>query len=230
MASQARSLTETSDIPSGAARHFCEPVMLRSTPHSSVRTSMPAMAETVSSMKSAPASRASLPTSAAAYVVPVDVSLCTSEMAFGRERSVVLDRRRLIHRLDHGEGELGRPRDHQDGTRHALGPVQGGDRHGRILTVRRLAVDEVEVPRVDEQPRALAEDEDGVTPVERVEQERDAAADGEIPELFWDDAFLFALGGDPLNEEASREERLADEADREPHVVRCHAGAALSWS
>src|SRR5881397_203418 len=33
MASQARGLTETSPMPSGAARHFCEPVMLRSTPH-----------------------------------------------------------------------------------------------------------------------------------------------------------------------------------------------------
>ena len=50
-----RALTETSAMPSGAARHFCEPVMLRSTPHSSVRTSRPAMDETVSSRKSAPA-------------------------------------------------------------------------------------------------------------------------------------------------------------------------------
>ena len=55
IASHARSVTETSDMPSGAARHFCEPVMLRSTPHSSVRTSMPAIADTVSSMNNAPA-------------------------------------------------------------------------------------------------------------------------------------------------------------------------------
>ena len=65
MASQARGLTETSPMPSGAARHFCEPVMLRSTPHSSVRTSIPAMDDTVSRRNSAPTRRAILPTSAA---------------------------------------------------------------------------------------------------------------------------------------------------------------------
>ncbi len=65
IASQARGLTDTSAMPRGAARHFCEPVMLRSTPHSSVRTSSPAIDDTVSSMKSAPTERASVPTSAA---------------------------------------------------------------------------------------------------------------------------------------------------------------------
>jgi hypothetical protein len=87
MASHARPLTDTRPRPSGAARHFCEPVMFRSTPHSSVRTSMPAIEDTVSSMNSAPVARAILPTSAAGYVVPVDVSLCTSVMALGRRRS-----------------------------------------------------------------------------------------------------------------------------------------------
>ena len=65
MARQARGLTDTRAMPSGAARHFCEPVMLRSTPHSSVRTSRPAMDDTVSSMKSAPTERATPATSAA---------------------------------------------------------------------------------------------------------------------------------------------------------------------
>ena len=54
MASHAAGLTDTIAMPSGAARHFWEPVMLKSTPHSSVLTSMPARDETVSSMKSAP--------------------------------------------------------------------------------------------------------------------------------------------------------------------------------
>ena len=65
MASHAAGLTATSDMPSGAARHFCEPVMFRSTPHSSVRTSSPASEDTVSSRKSAPCRFASVATAAA---------------------------------------------------------------------------------------------------------------------------------------------------------------------
>ena len=65
IASHAAGLTDTMAIPSGAARHFCEPVMLKSTPHSSVRTSRPAREDTVSSMKSAPWRFTMRPTSAA---------------------------------------------------------------------------------------------------------------------------------------------------------------------
>src|SRR5438067_5048894 len=104
IASQARGLTDTSAMPRGAARHFCEPVMLRSTPHSSVRTSSPAIDDTVSSMKSAPTERASVPTSAAGYVVPVEVSLCTRVMAFGRTRSASRARRSMSRRAPHSTG------------------------------------------------------------------------------------------------------------------------------
>src|SRR5207249_6378150 len=46
------------------------------------------------------------------------------------EAPIVLDGRRLVHRLDDGERELGRAGNHEDGTRVALGPVdrQGHDR------------------------------------------------------------------------------------------------------
>ena len=65
MASQPAGLIETRAMPSGAARHFWEPVMLKSTPQSSVRTSSPASEDTVSSMNSASCRLASRPTSAA---------------------------------------------------------------------------------------------------------------------------------------------------------------------
>ena len=102
--SHARGLTDTSAMPSGAARHFCEPVMLRSTPHSSVRTSSPAIDDTVSSMTSASTERAIFATSAAGYVVPVDVSLCTSVMALGRTRLASRARRSTSRRAPHSIG------------------------------------------------------------------------------------------------------------------------------
>src|SRR5262249_29209661 len=46
------------------------------------------------------------------------------------EAAVVLDRRRLIHGLDHRERQLRGAGDHQDGTRVALSPV---DRHLWLL-------------------------------------------------------------------------------------------------
>ena len=65
IASQAAGFTATIAIPSGAARHFWELVMLMSTPQSSVRTSSPASDETVSRTKRQPCRFASRPTSAA---------------------------------------------------------------------------------------------------------------------------------------------------------------------
>ena len=41
------------------------------------------------------------------------------------EAPIVLDRRRLIHGLDHRERELRRTGDHEDGTRMTLGPIDG---------------------------------------------------------------------------------------------------------
>src|SRR5213076_2652001 len=84
------------------------------------------------------------------------------------------------------------------------------------------AVDEVEIPRVHEEPGTLAEDEHGVEPVDRVRQQRHAAAHREEPEGAGHDALLRALGRDPLDEEARREERLAEQTDAEPHMFRRH--------
>src|SRR5437762_4901555 len=71
-----------------------------------------------------------------------------------------------------------------------------------------VAIDEVEVPGVDEEARGLAEDEHRVEPVDRVRQQRHATAHREQPEGAGHDALLRALRRDPLVEEARREERL----------------------
>jgi len=60
-----------------------------------------------------------------------------------------------------------------------------------------VAQDEVEVARVDEEARALAQDEDGVAPPECVEEQGEAAADREIPEGPGHHALAAALGCDP---------------------------------
>src|SRR5947207_10620567 len=75
------------------------------------------------------------------------------------------------------------------------------------------AVDEVEIPRVHEEPGTLAEDEHGVEPVDRVRQQRHAAAHREEPEGAGHAALLRARGRDPLDEAARREERLAQQTD-----------------
>src|SRR5262249_50334473 len=59
---------------------------------------------------------------------------------------------------------------------------------------RRRPVDEPEVARVHEQAGALAEDEDGIAPVDRIGEQGQTSADGEVPERQRHDAALSALG------------------------------------
>src|SRR3990172_9267584 len=328
IACHARGLTPTSARPSGAARHFCEPVMLRSTPHSSVRTSSPAIEDTGASRKSAPTAGAIVPTSAAGYVVPVEVSLCTSVIALGRRRSASRRRRSRSRRAPHSTGNsvqsaptrvmisrMSRPNcpapttstrspgsitesapasravRPEPGIRRTSPRVWNTSRSASVVGSRTassnersywmaagwlrawttgqgssvgpgiistgrvwhwaqlivtdtavsfvapilhrpspvgdalgLAEDEVEVARVDEEPRALADDEDRVQPVDRVGEQRDPAADRKVPERVGHHALLGALRGDPLHEEAAGEERLPEQADAEPNLIRCHRG------
>src|SRR5438552_2185939 len=86
------------------------------------------------------------------------------------------------------------------------------------------AVDEVEVARVDAEPGGLADDEHRVEPVDRVRQQRHAAAHREEPKVARHDALLRALRRDPLDEKARREERLAEQTDAEPYLFRRHRG------
>src|SRR5205823_13733299 len=80
---------------------------------------------------------------------------------------------------------------------------------------------------VDQDARALAEEEPRVEPLDRVRQQRDAAAHRWEPEGAGNDALPGALGRDPLHEEARREERLTEQYDAEPHVILGH-GATTS--
>src|SRR2546430_15304532 len=86
------------------------------------------------------------------------------------------------------------------------------------------AVDEVEVARVDADPGGLADDEHRVEPVDRVRQQRHAAAHREEPEVARHDALLRALRRDPLDDKPRREERLAQQTDAQPYLFRPHPG------
>src|SRR5262249_12244889 len=87
---------------------------------------------------------------------------------------------------------------------------------------RRGAVDEPQVARVHEQAGALAENEDGIAPVDRIRKQGDAAAEREVPERERHHGAPKALRRDPLHEEPRREAGLAEQADRQPDVVRRH--------
>src|SRR3989454_4008082 len=85
-----------------------------------------------------------------------------------------------------------------------------------------VAEDEIEIARVHEKPGGLPDDEHRVPPMEGVGQERHAAPQGEIPEGTRDHALALTFGGDPLDEESRREERLAEKSDAEPKLIRGH--------
>src|SRR2546429_5239497 len=87
-------------------------------------------------------------------------------------------------------------------TRGHLITLSGGDPLG-------VAEDEVQVTRVDEETRALTEDEDRITPPQRVAQQRQPAADREIPEGAGYHALAETLGRDPLAHYARRGECLS---------------------
>src|SRR5256712_1361038 len=106
-------------------------------------------------------------------------------------------------------------------TRGHFITLSGGDPLG-------VAEDEVQVTRVDEETRALTEDEDRITPPQRVAQQRQPAADREIPEGAGHHALAETLGRDPLDQEARGEECLSEKADAEPKLVRGHLTPS-SW-
>src|SRR5215472_8645739 len=85
-----------------------------------------------------------------------------------------------------------------------------------------LAPDEIEVAKVNEETRALPQDEHRIAAVNRIDEQDAAAADGEEPEGEGNDALPLALGGDPLHEEAAEEEALPQESDGQPELLSRH--------
>src|SRR5215510_6455899 len=82
-----------------------------------------------------------------------------------------------------------------------------------------LAPDEIEVAKVNEETRALPQDEHRIAAVNRIDEQDAAAADGEEPEGEGNDALPLALGGDPLHEEAAEEEALPQKSDAQPELL-----------
>ena len=85
----------------------------------------------------------------------------------------------------------------------------------------RLA-DQHQVPRVDDQPHALADDDHRVLPVARVREERQAAQKAEPPERHRDHRVALPFRGDPLHQEPRGEQRLARKADDQPEPCLRH--------
>ena len=75
--------TALKDNPGGSIRPFCEPATVTSTPHSSMRKSIDASDEIVSTSSNAgcPARSIALRTSPIRLATPVEVSLCTTQTA-----------------------------------------------------------------------------------------------------------------------------------------------------
>src|SRR5262245_15188768 len=70
-----------------------------------------------------------------------------------------------------------------------------------------LAIDEIQVPSIDEHAESLAEDEHRIADGERIEEQEQAAADREEPERDRKHALPRPLGRDPLHHEAHGEQR-----------------------
>src|SRR3954453_10188338 len=86
------------------------------------------------------------------------------------------------------------------------------------------AADQHQIADVHDQCRSLAEDDDGVATEDAVDGHEDAAGHRKIPESDRHMADPAALGCDPLHEEARRDERLRDEAERGQQVPVPGAG------
>src|SRR5436853_492205 len=168
--------------------------MLRSTPHSSVRTSRPAMDDTVSSRKSAPTERAILPTSAATpRAAPGSPARAPARRSAGRTESRAAGSspgspgrgsrwgRGSSGRDACGTGPNSSWRARASPMLHQILPLILRAGSG-VSDALRVAVDEVEVTRVDEEARTLAQDEHRVEPVDRVRQQREAATHRKEPE------------------------------------------------
>src|SRR5260370_5668843 len=85
-----------------------------------------------------------------------------------------------------------------------------------------LAPNEVEVSRVDEDSRPLAEDEDGIEAVEGIGEQCQPPTNREEPERDGDYALFSPLRGDPLDHEAHGKERLPRKPDQQPEMFVAH--------
>ena len=90
---------------------------------------------------------------------------------------------------------------------------------GNLLSVSRhgtFTFDEEKVSRVDDETRALSQDEYRITSVNSVSKEHQAAGKAKKPERQRDHASLFHLRGDPLDDKPSGKQSLSCETDHQP--------------
>jgi hypothetical protein len=82
-----------------------------------------------------------------------------------------------------------------------------------------LPVDQNQVPDINKQPYALAENKHGVFYMYRVYQQANPAKQAKIPETYRDHAFLFLFRGDPLYKKPQEKHQLSQKAHDDPYTV-----------
>src|SRR5262249_43308982 len=85
-----------------------------------------------------------------------------------------------------------------------------------------------EVAPVDQDAGGVADDENRIEPVDRINEDDHAAGYGEEPKGDRDDAFPGALAGDPLHQEPAEKHRLADQAECDPYLFSRNRHASCS--
>src|SRR6185436_1068460 len=91
-------------------------------------------------------------------------------------------------------------------------------------------IDEHQIADVDDQARALPDDEHRVAAVNCVDGGDHAAREREVPEDDRNVARLLPRRGDPLDDEARAEEELADETEGDPKIPLHERAPCLLWS
>src|SRR5713101_2748944 len=88
----------------------------------------------------------------------------------------------------------------------------------RRAKIAALSHDEIEIAHIDEHAEGLAGDEDGITAIERVGEQQEAAGDRKKPKCDRNYASSLPLAFHPLHPEAPGEHELGDEAEDDPPV------------
>jgi hypothetical protein len=76
--------------------------------------------------------------------------------------------------------------------------------------------DQHQITNVDDCRKKEAKDEGNLTDINGVDQHHDTAGDAQVPELDWNNAAFQPFRNVPLNDEATREKEVRDQAEKRP--------------
>jgi hypothetical protein len=78
--------------------------------------------------------------------------------------------------------------------------------------------DEIQIPAVDDETKALPQDKNRVFSLNRIDQQQRAPDNAQCPERFWDNGFLIDFRIDPLNQKPHGEKKLTQQANYKPNT------------